>query len=249
MFDRVLVTSAIDKEKLEELHFDVGEKWKKESEGDELRNLRDRNPNSKIVILRNGVDLDYFSPTYEPRNQNSIVFCGKMSYHANVTACLYLVEQVMPRIWKEYPHARLTIVGKDPPKKIKDLALRFPGKIDVTGTVPDVRPYVRRASLAVLPIVYGAGCQNKILEAMACETPVVTVPQAVSCFDVVHNRDVVIADTPEQIARMAVRLLRNTQHRLKIGQAGRRYVKKNHRWSDIAGDLEEIYRETLNHSP
>ena len=122
---------------------------------------------SHITVLPNGVDLDYFCPSPEPRRPATVVISGKMSYHANVTAALHLVEGIMPLVWRERPGVKVTIVGANPPRPIRQLAQRFPGQVEVTGTVPDVRPYLRRASLAAAPVPYGAGIQNKVLEAMA----------------------------------------------------------------------------------
>lgn len=246
MFDRVLVTSLVDKEKLEALQMKEGGGEINPITGNDLEVPGIRAGTSRIDILRNGVDLDYFIPTDEPRDPKMLVFSGKMSYHANITACHFLVDEVMPIIWESFPEARLMIVGKDPPKRIRNFAHRYPGRVEVTGTVPDIRPYLRRASIALLPIVYGAGCQNKILEALACETPVVTVEPAVTCLNAKHNSDILIAEDSEEIAKFAIRLLGDSQERRKIGKAGRKYVEKNHRWSDITLALEEIYCEVLN---
>jgi sugar transferase (PEP-CTERM/EpsH1 system associated) len=197
----------------------------------------------RLVVLPNGVDLDYFSPLSLARDPATIVFSGKMSYHANVAAALDLARQVMPHVWAQSPAARLVIAGKDPTPELQGLAAD--PRITVTGSVPDLRPYLAQATLAVTPIRYGVGIQNKVLEAMAMATPVVSTPQAVSALQLEPGRDALIAETPERIAEAILSLLCDAALRQPIGQAGRRYVETHHDWNVIAGTLEEIYREVI----
>src|SRR5437667_1452622 len=125
---------------------------------------------SGISVLPNGVDLEYFHPLQEERRRYNLVFSGKMSYHANVATALYLYNQIMPLIWQQQPEATLTIVGSKPPQAIQRLA-QHP-RMEVTGYVDDIRPYIRRAQVVLSPMVYSVGIQNKVLEAMALGTPV-----------------------------------------------------------------------------
>jgi polysaccharide biosynthesis protein PslH len=98
-----------------------------------------------IFVLPNGVDLDYFRPQQQEIRPYNIVFSGKMSYHANVATALYLYRQIMPLIWQQRPEATLTIVGSKPPKSI--LALAEDPRVEVTGYVEDIRPYIARAEV------------------------------------------------------------------------------------------------------
>ncbi len=227
-FDRVLVTSPVDKAALER-----------------LADSAICNPQSAITVLPNGVDLTYFTPSDEPREPDTLVFSGKMSYHANVTAALYLVEQVMPHVWAQRPEVRVWLVGKDPPREVQRLAVDRGAQVTVTGTVPDVRPYFRRAAVAVAPIPYGAGIQNKVLEAMACGTPVVATPQAVSALAVADGEQALVADGPGAFAAAVLRLLGDPALRTRIGQAGRRYVEQHHDWRSIVERLEPVYEEAV----
>ncbi len=203
-------------------------------------------PNTQypISVLPNGVALDYFTPSAGPRQPDTLVFTGKMSYHANVTAALYLVEEIMPHVWAQRPRARAWIVGKDPPREVQKLATGEP-RITVTGRIPDVRPYLWRAAVAVAPILYGAGIQNKVLEAMACGTPVVATPQAVSALGVVNGEHALVAEDPDAFAAAVLRLLDDAALRQALGQAGRRYVEQHHDWREIVGRLEGTYEEAI----
>lgn len=196
-----------------------------------------------IEVLPNGVDLDYFRPDLDtPKETQTLVVSGKMSYHANVTMVLYLARELMPRIWARRPDVRLDIVGKDPPEEIVKLALN--PAVRVTGTVEDLRPYLRRASVAVAPITYGVGIQNKVLEAMACGTAVVTTPQAVSALEVQNEKEVLVAQDAEDFCRAVLSLLDEPVRRQQLEQAGRAYVEKRHHWGDITSRLAEIYSES-----
>lgn len=226
-FARVLVTSPVDK--------------------NAFQSMREHNDQqSEITVVPNGVDLEYFQPNPSMvRRKATLVLSGKMSYHANVAMALYLVNDIMPVIWSQKPEVELWIVGKDPPEKIKKL--RENPAIKVTGTVDDIRPYLQNATLAVAPITYGAGIQNKALEAMACATPVITTSQAVSALSTSPDRDLLVADKPELIAQAVLNLLGNVEKQKAIGQAGRQYVETNHNWSVIASKLAEVYREVIDH--
>ncbi len=223
-FDRILVTSKEDRQA--------------------LMNLAN-NPSAPITILPNGVDLDYFSSDGDrPRSTATLVISGKMSYHANVSMVLYFVNEILPRIWSQRSDVELWIVGKDPPREILGLA-EHP-EITVTGTVPDIRPFLTQATLAVVPLTYGAGVQNKVLEAMACGTPVVSTPAAISALKVVPEEEVLLGANPEAFAQAVLSVLENQHQQRKLGEAGRRYVERNHRWPYIAEQLESIYDEIIH---
>jgi len=223
-FDHVLVTSEKDKKALLELT---------------------TQKTAKIEVLPNGVDLEYFrSADDSKREESTLVISGKMSYHANVNMVLFLVQEVMSLVWKSYPNVKLIIVGKDPTPEIMDLG-KLPA-ITVTGTVKSILPFLQTATIAVAPIQYGAGIQNKVLEAMACATPVIASSLATSALDVESGKELIIADSPEEWAFSILDLIGSPENQNLIGQAGRQYVEKNHRWSEIARQLETTYIRLIN---
>jgi polysaccharide biosynthesis protein PslH len=194
-----------------------------------------------VTVIPNGVDLDYFQPQKLERDPLRLVFTGKMSYHANIAAVEDLVEKIMPLVWKEQPTAHLEIVGKDPSPVIQMLG-QSPN-ITVTGYVPDMRPYLAQAALAVSTVRYGVGIQNKVLEAMSMGTPVVCSTQASSALKAEHGHDLLVGDTPEQIAQHILDLLQSPEKRESVGQAGRRYVEHHQTWDKAAALFEELYRK------
>lgn len=224
-FDHVFVTSETDKKALLDL----------------------ASPASKpapISVLPNGVDLDFFHPNPEvQREAETLVFSGKMSYHANVSMVKFLSAEIMPRVWANKPEVRLVIVGKDPMPEVR--ALGADPRITVTGTVDDIRPYLWRATLAVVPLVYGAGIQNKILEAMACGTPVVTTSKTLSSLGVTPGRELLVADGADGFSRSILELLNDSKRRSEVGVAGSHYVRQRHDWTVITRQLIAHYIATV----
>jgi len=227
-FDHVTITSQIDKNALLDL-------------------VPAGNKPAPVSILPNGVDLHYFHPGKDNmREPETLVFSGKMSYHANISMVDYLVREIMPKVWAKRPTVRLVIVGKDPPAKVKHLALN--PLITVTGTVVDIRPYLWKATVAVVPLVYGAGIQNKILEAMACKTPVVTNSKAMLALQAGVDSKILVADSPEEFSSEVVRLIENRRLQRDMGEAGFAYVQKEHDWNKITKELIVIYEEVIGAS-
>ena len=195
-----------------------------------------------IRVVPNGVDLEYFSPQTIKREPATILFSGKMSYHANVTAAHYLLDELVPRVREQIPDVRAIIAGKDPPA---NLLVRQNNLIEITGTVDDLRPYFARATVAVAPILYGAGIQNKILEAMAMGTAVVTTSKALDGIRARAGHDLLVADDPDGLAAALVQTIQDPARRVALEQNGRRYVETNHRWSNSASLLDHVYHEAM----
>lgn len=227
-FDRVLVTSEEDAQAMQEMV------------------AANCCQPAALSVLPNGVNLDYFQPQAAPRAPATLVYLGRMRYHANVAAVLYLVNDIMPHIWAHRPDVTLFIVGSNPPRRIRRLAAHYqPEALNVTGTVPDVRPYLARATVMVAPIRYGAGTSFKVLEAMAMSTPVVATPQAVRGLRVHPGENVSVAEDAETFAACVLRLLQDEAMRQKLAKNGRQYVERYHDWDEIATSLENVYLEVI----
>jgi sugar transferase (PEP-CTERM/EpsH1 system associated) len=227
-YDKVLVTSPQDREALLELD---GRFPKQDEE-------------KKITVLPNGVDLEYFAFADGDREPETLIFSGKMSYHANVAAVSHLTQEVMPLIWAKRPGVKLEIVGNNPPQTV--CALAKDEQVCVTGFVPDLRPYLARATVSVSPMQYSVGIQNKVLEAMATGTPVVASSQACSALKVRDGTHLLVADDPVTFAEQVLRLLDDFALRREMAINGRNYVEERHDWQAIAGNLENIYVEVVD---
>lgn len=240
LFERTLVTSALDKAAFVGLLDRYA--------GEYLHSLA-----ARIEVVSNGVDLEYFA-FRSPRDRaaDRIVFSGKMSYHANVTAALHLVNDIMPHVWAQRPAVQVWLVGKDPTAEVRKLAESAPTlpgsterRVVVTGAVPSMPEYIQGATLAVAPLLYGAGIQNKALEALACGTPVVATAQATGALRVRSGQELLIADGAEAFADAILKLLNDAGLRSRLGEAGRRYVEAHHSWDAAAQLLEAAYSAPL----
>ena len=210
-------------------------------------NGRDEAQKAGIEVLPNGVDLEYFRPGNRSGSPRNIVFLGKMSYHANVAAALYLGRHIMPVIWRQQPETTLTIAGSNPPKAVR--ALESDSRVKVTGYVDDVRPFVQRSAVMLCPMTYSVGIQNKVLEAMAMGTPVVVTAQAAASLQAIAGRDMLVAHSTQEFAELALGVMHDDALRAALSWSGRRYVEQYHDWSVVSERLVDIYREAMTGKP
>ncbi|RJR29494.1 MAG: TIGR03087 family PEP-CTERM/XrtA system glycosyltransferase [Desulfobacteraceae bacterium] len=180
---------------------------------------------TKALTIPNSVDLEYFTPSPVPleRPLDEIVFTGAMDYYANIDGVCWFAERIWPRILAECPNARFMIVGSRPSKKVQLLNNRM--NIHVTGYVQDMRPYYEGAHICVVPLRIARGVQNKVLEALAMEKPVVCTPQALEGISATPGRDLMVAATEEDFVKTVVGLLNDRERRRQLGENGRRCVK------------------------
>lgn len=181
----------------------------------------------KLSVVGNGVDLDYFAPAPGTGDGRSIVFCGRMDYQANVDGAVWFAREIFPRVLWGRPDAVFRIVGACPTAAVR--ALSALAGVEVTGAVPDVRPYLREAAVVVAPLRIARGIQNKVLEAMASARPTVVTPQALEGIDAVADQDVLIGADVPGFAR-AVRNVLQRRAPPSLGENGRRFVELRHQW-------------------
>jgi sugar transferase (PEP-CTERM/EpsH1 system associated) len=204
----------------------------------------------RIVFLDNGVDRDYFSPEGDydnPYDEQArvIVFTGAMDYWANVHAVQWFAQQVLPRIREAVPSARFVIVGARPASEVQRLA-SAPG-VEVTGAVPDVRPYLAHAHAAVAPHRIARGVQNKVLEAMAMAKPVLVTSAAVEGIDFNDPRILLVADDEQQMAEQAIRMLQLDTPAVAAG--ARQWVCRRYDWDTNLMQLNQLLDEPLKRQP
>jgi glycosyltransferase involved in cell wall biosynthesis len=162
-----------------------------------------------------------------------------MSYHANVAAALHFAQEVLPYIWAKAPEVKFQIVGKDPPEVVRRLVADE--RIQVTGTVKDLRPYLAQATVVVCPVQYAVGVQNKVLEAMAMAKPVVCTSAALAGLDAKEDREALIARAPEEFAEQVLQVCSNASLAQRLARAGRRYVESHHSWENTTWRLTGVY--------
>ena len=191
----------------------------------------------------NGVDADYFQPNGTPYDPDTLSFIGRMDYYPNQECMLRFCAQTWPRIRAQRSQAKLLIVGADPSHAIRKLGA-LPG-VEVTGSVPDVRPYVLRSAAMVAPLSIARGTQNKILEAMALGVPVVTSTLAVKGVDAEPEQHLLVGNTPDEYAQAALRLMNNADERARLATAGRARMRSHHDWTASLERLERLVERCL----
>jgi sugar transferase (PEP-CTERM/EpsH1 system associated) len=192
------------------------------------------------TVATNGVDLAYFHPTDQPL-ETACAFVGAMDYLPNVDGVLWFAREVWPAIRARFPSAEFRIVGRKPASAVQALS-SVPGVV-VTGSVPDVRPYVRTASVVVAPLRLGRGVQNKVLEALAMGKAVVASPSALAGLRTENGRHLLKASTAPEWIEAVSDLLNNASRCCELGSAGRQYVEENHHWEEC---LEPLIQKIFN---
>ena len=187
----------------------------------------------RLGVVPNGVDSEFFSPRHPVESpfvsgEQAVVFTGAMDYWPNVDAVTWFAADVLPRLRLEWPHIQFHVVGRSPTAAIRALAS---SGIHVSGTVPDVRPYLRHAAVVVAPLRLARGIQNKILEAMAMGKAVVASESCAGALDAQPGRDFLTAGTAEDFARQVGALLRDPSRAAAIGLAARDAVVSRYSWA------------------
>lgn len=196
----------------------------------------------KISFFNNGVDADYFSPKTKHRNPypdtvSVLVFTGAMDYWPNIEAVLWFASRVLPALRMRFPALQFHIVGSKPTEQVT--ALRQVPGIIVTGAVPDIRPYLAHASMAVAPLRIARGIQNKVLEAMSMEKTVVASPQAVEGISAVPGIEIIVAANENEFIRHLTCLLAGKSS-YAMGQAARRRVLQDYCWGTNLAHLDSM---------
>jgi len=204
-------------------------------------------PGAQVAVVPNGVDLDYFQPQPAPPDGANLVFVGSMQYTPNADAVLYFYRDILPLIKQRRkqhrPDVHFYVVGWGPSEEIT--ALNEDPHVTVTGFVEDVRPYVANSVLTVVPLRFGSGIRNKILEAWAMARPVVSTSLGAEGLAVQHGENIILADDPSQFAQAVLNLLDDRQQRMRLAQAGRQLVEDKYAWSKVSEEMNAVYEMVL----
>lgn len=198
---------------------------------------------SRISEVPTGVNLEYFTPPADaPRVVSDLVFIGSMDWLPNVDGMMYFVAEVLPHIRRRQPGCRVAIVGRKPPPEIVSLAEKDP-LLTVTGTVPDIRPYLWGAKASIVPLRIGGGTRLKIYESMGARVPVVSTTIGAEGLEIHPPHDIRIADTPQEFAGQCLELMEDEAVRLGVAESAWTLVSEHFSWDRVAAVFEEILRQ------
>jgi polysaccharide biosynthesis protein PslH len=207
--------------------------------------LLDDHVAAPTIVLPNGVDADYWRRTTPQLGKGAVIFSGAMSYPPNADAAAFLVRDIMPLVWAEEPGIRVTLVGRDPGEELRSATRDH--RVAVTGFVDDMRPHLEAASVFAAPLRFAAGIQNKLLEALAMELPVVTSSVAAAGLetDDGDRPPVRIADGAHDFARQILEEVRSVEVDRTPRLDGRRYVTQRFTWDHSVRLLERALEEAV----
>jgi len=195
-------------------------------------------PNIPTAVVPNGVALDYFQPTTSSATPGHIVFTGLMTYRPNADGVSYFIRRILPAIRASRRDAVFTAVGWGLPDDVRSL---LGDGVIHTGRVEDIRPYVAKASVVVVPLRIGSGTRLKVLEALAMAKPVVSTTVGCEGLDVSHGEHLLIADEPAAFAASVVRLLEDPAEAASLGRRGRTLVESRYGWEQSVAELERFH--------
>jgi polysaccharide biosynthesis protein PslH len=194
----------------------------------------------KLTVIPTGVDVDYFQPIPVDETPRSLVFTGSMDWLPNEDAILYFLDAILPLIKRQYPDLSLEVVGRSPSNKLQALAAAEKS-VRLTGWVEDIRPFVARGSLCIVPLRIGGGTRLKIFEAMAMSKAVVSTTIGAEGLPVRDGENILLADTPGDFALSVISLLNDSNLRQRLGTSARTLVKDNYSWAKVT----EVFAQTL----
>ncbi len=197
-----------------------------------------------VSAVATGVDVTFFAPGGAPRDPREVTFVGSLEWMPNEDAVEYFSTAILPRIRAVLPEVTFTVVGRHPTARLQALAAAVPA-LNLVGGVPDVRPYMERAGVFVVPMRIGGGTRLKIYEALAMEAPVVTTRVGAEGLPVLAGKHLLMADDPAGFAAAVVRLLTAPTDAERLARQGGAYVRERFGWSSVAAEFAAICEQVI----
>ena len=198
-----------------------------------------------VEVVDNGVDVDYFHPTLEPRDPKTILFLGALFWRPNIDAVQILLNEIFPRVLAGEPEAKLQIVGRDPPPWLSREVVKH-RNVSLHPNVPDVRPFLWRCGMLAVPLRIGGGSRLKILEALACCCPVVSTCVGSEGLNLVSGRHYTGVGATSEMAPAILECMHNPQRAVELTHAGRATTLENYTWDRLAEQLGMIWQSRVD---
>ena len=199
----------------------------------------------RILVIPIAIDCHALQPVQRQRDTAKILTLGTLHYPPNADGIRWFAREVFPLVGQQIPQARLTIIGKNPPVDLLELAEKNPQQFTVTGYVSDLTPYLEQSALMVVPVRAGSGMRVRILEAFARGMPVVTTSVGLEGIEAQPGRDVLVADTPSEFADAVNRLLLDAELQEQLAVNGRLLAESRYDWHSVLGRLDKVYGDKL----
>ena len=196
---------------------------------------------TRVHVVENGVDVDFFRPQRDvDRDPAQMLFMGSLDWRPNQDAAVQLLTEVLPRVRAKVPHATAVLVGRRPPDWLRAKVTATPGA-ELHADVPDVRPFLARCGFLVVPLRIGGGSRLKILEALAAGTPVVSTRVGAEGLELAPDRDLIVADTPEELVHATLAAIRRPEELADTAESGRERVLAHYSWDLLAERLDRVW--------
>jgi glycosyltransferase involved in cell wall biosynthesis len=199
---------------------------------------------TKHFVIPNGVDTKFFKKNEQVKPAPfDIVFTGAMSYLPNQDGIMYFLDEIFPLIKNEVPEAKIYVVGSRPPEMLQKYAS---DDVIITGFVDDVRPYIDRSSVYVVPLNMGSGTRLKVLEAMSMKIPIVSTSIGCEGIEIEDGKNILVRNEPKEFANAVIELMKNKKLAKRLINEGYELVVKKYDWSVICKGLDEAFIELLS---
>jgi sugar transferase (PEP-CTERM/EpsH1 system associated) len=196
-----------------------------------------------VFDVPTGVDTEFFRPSGSiETSRHNIVFTGSMDWLPNEDGIRYFMREIMPLIKNKVPDATLTVVGRNPPPALVEMS-REDASLIITGRVDDVRPYIEKAAVYVVPLRIGGGTRLKIFEAMAMEKTVVSTTIGAEGLPLTDGVELLLADEPQAFADAVVKVLTDASYAAELGKRAAANVRQNHGWEPVTDKFISICRQ------
>ncbi len=196
-----------------------------------------------VELLQNGVNTDIFKPRFQTFERNRVLFTGNMDYAPNIDAVSYFAEEIWPKIVKQIPDAKFIIAGQRPVPKVLSLKSE---NIQVTGFIPNLADEYSKAHVVVSPLRIGAGTQNKVLEALSMNIPVVSTNVGYSGLELEKDEGIILSLNADEFAQNVIQILSDDHFRNTLGSKGGEKIRTRFSWQGIATQLEAYFQQITN---
>lgn len=201
--------------------------------------MQEKAKDINVAVVNNGVESSYFNPDSYRIDKNTLLYTGQLGWHPNEDALIYFIKNIYPIIKSKKPEVKFWIVGDKPSRRIRNLTNRD-RSIIVTGFVQDVREYMGKAQIFVVPLRIGAGTRLKIIEALSMKKIIVTTSIGCEGLEVENNRHLLIRDDPKDFALAVTEILNNNSSYVNLGENGRKLIEERYDWKTVFHSLDEV---------